>query len=90
MPYAHDDSKIIKKTDSNIHDLYIHFTAAKKKEKYNKILLLIHGGGWMKGNKKELNDLCEMYIEMEFIVASIEYTLLDEDIYLKNIIFIKY
>ena len=29
----------------------------------------------MKGNKEQLNDLCEMYV-----VASIEYTLLDEDI----------
>ena len=75
-----NNGKDYKKTDRNIYNLYIPFTAAKRKEKYNKILLLIHGGGWMKGNKEELNDLCEMYVEMEFIVASIEYTLLDEGI----------
>ena len=68
-----------KKTDRNVYDLYIPYTATKRKEKYNKILLLVHGGGWIRGNKEEMNDLCEMYVEMDFIVVSIEYTLLNEE-----------
>ena len=63
-------------SERNIYDLYIPFIATQKKDKSNKILLLIHGGGWMDGQKEYMDGLCKMYVKYGIITASLGYTLI--------------
>ena len=49
----------------------------KRKNKYNRIFLMIHGGGWVHGNKGEVNDTCKNLENLGFISATMSYTLLN-------------
>ena len=40
-----------KETDRNNFDICIPYNITKRKNKYNRIFLLIHGGGWVDGEK---------------------------------------
>ena len=64
------------KSERNIYDLYIPYTATQRKEKNNKVILFIHGGGWMEGQKEYMDVLCKSYAKYGIITASIGYTLI--------------
>ena len=61
------------KNELNIYDLYIPYSATKRKDKYNKIILFIHGGSWIGGKKENMNYLCKYYLKYEFITATMEF-----------------
>ena len=62
--------------ERNIYDLYIPYPAIKRKDKYNRIILFIHGGAWIEGSKEQLDLFCRTYTSQGFITATISYTLL--------------
>ena len=64
--------------EKNIYDLYIPYSATQKKNQYNKILLFIHGGNWVKRNKTDFDVHCRTYGSLGFITATMGYTLLIE------------
>ena len=64
------------KNERNYYDLYIPYSALKKKDKYNGIILFIHGGGWIQGNKDSLDFLCSRYAKFGYITATMNHTLL--------------
>ena len=64
------------KNERNYYDLYIPYLALKRKDKYNGIMLFIHGGGWIQGNKDSLDFLCSRYAKFGYITATMNYTLL--------------
>lgn len=74
-----------KKNERNIYDLYIPYIATMKKNQNNKILLLIHGGYWAKGDKSLMDKLCKTYAKYGIITASMEYTLIDPTDYETNV-----
>lgn len=83
---ANDNGKLRKINDGkdyevngrNKYDLYIPYSAIKKSKEYNKILLFLHGGAWIEGNKESFDIFCRTYASMGYITATIGYTLLNE------------
>ena len=68
------------KTDRNIYDLYIPYTSPEKKNDYNYLILLIHGGGWKDGSKEEMEFINELLLLPKgYISASMSYTLINEE-----------
>ena len=53
-----------KKESVNIYDLYIPYSASKKRDKFNKIILLIHGGSWINGKKQEMDKYVKNMLNM--------------------------
>ena len=70
-------------TYNNQYDLYIPYTATQRKEKYNRVILDIHGGAWVAGDKRyeSETELCKNLAKLGFIAVSLEYTFLDIDIF---------
>ena len=66
------------KNERNYYDLYIPYSSTKKKDKYNQIILFIHGGAWIEGQKEDIEFLCSRYAKMGYITATMGYTLLLE------------
>ena len=64
------------KNERNVYDLYIPSSAIEKKDKYNRIILFIHGGAWIGGEKEEMETFCRIYGPLGFITATMGYTLL--------------
>lgn len=64
------------KNERNAYDLYIPSSAIEKKDKYNRIILFIHGGAWVGGEKEQLEIFCRIYGSLGFITATMGYTLL--------------
>ena len=60
--------------DRNVYDLYVP-DAAKKDEKQT-VLLFIHGGAWVSGQKKDMNQYVLEYAGKGYITATMNYTLL--------------
>ena len=71
-----NNGKDYDKNERNYYDLYIPYSSTQKKDKYNGIILFIHGGGWQFGDKSNLNYLCSRYAKMGYITATLDYTLL--------------
>lgn len=67
------------KNDRNIYTLFIPYSATKKKDKYNRIILFIHGVEWNKGNKEYLLPLAQIYAQNGHITAIMDYTLLSDN-----------
>ena len=70
-------------TDKNKYDLFI--PNDLDKNKYNKILLFIHGGFWVTGNKSMLTPLCQDLATQGYITASMGYSLLNNTNYNSSI-----
>ena len=70
----------------NKYDLYIPKEIIKRKTKNNRIYLYIHGGAWIEGQKFEVYQIMP-YIDSNFIIASMDYTLLLEETYKQYNIF---
>ena len=54
-------------------DLCIPYNITKRKDNYNWILLIIHGGGWVSGEKADAKPLCTQGLGL--ITATMSYTL---------------
>jgi len=63
-------------TERNIYDLYIPYSTLHKKNKYNKIILYIHGGGFFGGNKTYYEKDCKTKTKLGYICASMNYNYL--------------
>ena len=44
--------------ERNVYDLYIPSSVTEKKDKYNRIILFIHGGAWIAGEKEQMEFCC--------------------------------
>jgi acetyl esterase/lipase len=64
------------KTKRNIFDLYIPKTAMEKRDKYTKLMLFVHGGGFMGGNKTKFEKECKEKTKLGIICASMNYNYL--------------
>ena len=71
-----NDGRDYQKNERNYYDLYIPYLALKKKDKYNGIMLFIHGGGWIEGDKNTFEFLCSRYAKFGYITATMNHTLL--------------
>ena len=71
-----NDGKNYTKNERNYYDLYIPYSSTKNKDKYNGIILFIHGGSWQYGDKNMMSYLCSRYAKMGYITATLSFTLL--------------
>ena len=74
------------KTDRNVYNLFIPYSAIKNKDNYNGIFLFINGNLWTEGNKEYLEPLAQIYEQSGYITAVMDYTLLNDN-YKQNNIF---
>ena len=65
------------KSEANRYDLYLHKSVDP--EKAAPLLLLVHGGSWMAGNRGEMAYACKYYGKNGCITASMDYSLISED-----------
>ena len=65
------------KNERNTYSLYIPYSATKRKSENNHIILFIHGGSWISGDKESLEPFCKIYAQMGYITATLGYTLLN-------------
>ena len=66
------------KNDRNVYTLYIPQFALDRKEETNGIILWVHGGAWIHGDKEEMEFLCKLYSQQGYITATVGYTILSE------------
>ncbi len=71
-----NNGKDYTKNERNYYDLYIPYSSTKNKDKYNGIILFIHGGSWQYGDKNMMSYLCSRYAKMGYITATLSFTLL--------------
>ena len=81
-----NNGKNYAKNERNVYDLYVPYSAFLNKDKYNGIILFVHGGSWIEGTKESFDLFCKIYGEMGYITATIGYTVL-HGIYPNNNIF---
>ena len=74
-----NNGKDYPKNERNKYTLYIPYYSTLKKDKYNGILLFIHGGSWTHGVKEDIEFLCTRYSKMGYITATMGYTVLSGD-----------
>ena len=60
-------------TINNVYDLYIPSSAFQRKNKSNKIMLNIHGGMWMGGDKEIYDEECKERTKLGYICATMQY-----------------
>ena len=61
----------------NYFDLYIPYLSLEKKNKYNGIMLFIHGGGWKFGSKENIEFFCSRYAKYGYITATMNHSFLN-------------
>jgi hypothetical protein len=74
-----------KSNELNIYDLYIPRYAENRKNETNGVMLWIHGGWWIGGNLAMTSPLCELYGQLGYISANVNYTLLIDEYKVFNI-----
>ena len=72
-----NENRDYKSNNLNKYDLYLPYSSLKT-NKSKGIILFIHGGAWVQGNKEEMSYLAQIYFEHEYILANMDYTLLNE------------
>jgi acetyl esterase/lipase len=72
-----NENRDYKSNNLNKYDLYIPYSSLKT-NKSKGIILFIHGGAWVQGDKEEMSYLAQIYFEHEYILANMDYTLLSE------------
>ena len=70
-----NDGKDYEANDRDNFELCIPSNVLKNKKNYTTILLDIHGGAWIGGNKNEALKICEDDLYKNFIVATMSHTL---------------
>lgn len=73
------------KNARNIYDLYIPQYALDRKDEVNGIILWVHGGAWMYGEKESMDIFCKMFSQLGYISATVGYTLLTNKFKVYNI-----
>ena len=71
-----NEGKDYQKNDRNYYNLFIPYISIKKKDKYNGIILFIHGGAWLIGEKENIEYLCVRYAKCGYMTAEMSHTLL--------------
>lgn len=71
-----NNGKDYEETDRDNFDLSIPYTAANKKN-YKTIILYIHGGGWITGQKADALEFSKSYVSNGFMFSTMSYTLLN-------------
>ena len=71
-----NDGKDYQKNERNVYDLYVPYSSLKRKDKYNGIILFVHGGAWILGQKGDIEYLASRYAKYGYITATLNYTLL--------------
>ena len=66
------------RNERNTYNLFIPYSSLKNKDKYNGIILFIHGGAWVAGEKENIEYLCTRYSKCGYITAEMNHTLLVE------------
>ena len=66
------------KNERNYYDLYIPYSALKRKDKCNDIILFIHGGAWKNGSKESIDFFCSRYSKYGYITATMNHTFLNK------------
>lgn len=74
-----NDGNDYEANDRDNFELCIPSNVLKNKKNYTTILLDIHGGAWIGGNKNEALKICEDDLYKNFIVATMSHTLLNGD-----------
>ena len=74
-----NNGKDYPKNERNTYTLYIPYSSLEKTDKYNGIILYIHGGSWTGGNKEDIEFLCSRYSKIGYITATMGYTVLSRD-----------
>ena len=74
-----NNGKNYDKNDRNIYDLYIPQFALERKKETNGIILWIHGGAWIKGDKEANDKYCKLFSTQGYITATVGYTLLIDE-----------
>lgn len=59
--------------ERNVMDIYVPDSAYDNK--YNGVILYIHGGSWTSGNKEDMAEKCERFARKGYITATMNYTL---------------
>ena len=67
--------------DRNMYDLYIPKYSERRKKEINGVILWIHGGAWIAGDKDQMDFFCRFYSQIGYISATIGYTILVPDQY---------
>ena len=62
--------------ERNYYSLYIPYSSLKRKNKFNGIILFIHGGAWIGGKKEDIEYLCARYSKFGYITCTMNHTLL--------------
>ena len=73
-----NNGKDYPKNDRNYYNLFIPYSSTKKKDKYNGIILFIHGGSWLFGEKENIQYLTVRYAKCGYITAEMNHTFLYE------------
>ena len=73
-----NDGRDYLKNERNYYNLFIPYISLKRKDKFNGIILFIHGGAWLIGEKENVEYLCIRYAKYGYITAEMSYTLLLE------------
>ena len=71
-----NDGRDYLKNERNYYNLFIPYISLKRKDKFNGIILFIHGGAWLIGEKENVEYLCIRYAKYGYITAEMSYTLL--------------
>ena len=71
-----NNGKDYTETERNIYDLYIPKSAYDNPDIKHGVILFVHGGSWIQGDKSELSFLPIRYAKVGYITATLSYTLL--------------
>ena len=76
-----NDGEDYNENERNIYSLYIPYSAKLRnnQNKYNGIILFIHGKEWIDGDKNDTEYLAVRYAKYGYITANMEYTILSEN-----------
>ena len=73
-----NEGKDYEKNNRNYYDLFIPYSALKRKGKYNGIFLFIHGGGWQVSRKEYISHCTIRYARYGYITAQMNHTFLNK------------
>ena len=74
-----NEGKDYDKNNRNYYDLFIPYSATKRKDRYNGIFLFIHGGAWENLKKEYISHLTIRYAKFGYITAQMNHTFLSKN-----------
>jgi len=73
-----NDGQDYEENNRTNYDLYIPYGVLKEKDKYHGVFLFIHGGGWLTGEKNEVENFPSRFAKLGYIGACMDYTILSD------------